>query len=168
MKKVYLFLITTAVVLTATLAGCSKKDDAGSSVPDPEGTMTANISQSSQINIGGGYIAWAPPDNFDLVGYGTTYNGSLGVSICDLGEMRGLGNITSIPQAGYIDGGGSVFNTAAACEVGHGYVIKAEYRGSSYSVTYVRLYVQESIVSTSGGVMGAKVKYQYPFTDSGN
>jgi len=34
--------------------------------------------------------------------------------------------------------------------------------------TYARMYVVESIVSTSGGVMGAKAKYQYPFNGQWN
>jgi hypothetical protein len=46
--------------------------------------------------------------------------------------------------------------------VGHGYVIKLESSDGSY-IEYLRLYVVESIVSTDGGIMGAKVKYQYPF-----
>jgi len=172
MKKSKLILATAAVVLMAALAGCGKSadnpspNDPNTPVADPEGTMTANISQTTEIGIQScGNIRWTTPNNFNLVGYATAQNSGV-FSICDLGAMRGLGNITSIPQSGYIDGGGSIINSAAACEVGHGYVIKAEYQGSVWSTTYVRLYVEESIISTDGGIMGAKVKYQYPFTPS--
>ena len=48
----------------------------------------------------------------------------------------------------------------AAVEPGSGYVFKIS---DGYSDTYGRLYVVEWIVSTSGGIMGAKVKYQYPW-----
>jgi len=41
-------------------------------------------------------------------------------------------------------------------------VIKFEREGN-YAPLYVRLYVVEPIISTLGGVMGAKVKCQFPF-----
>ena len=42
-------------------------------------------------------------------------------------------------------------------ERGYGYVIK------DVDGTYARLYVVDWIVSTSNAIIGAKVKYQYPF-----
>jgi hypothetical protein len=138
-------------------------------VPDPEGTVTANISSSTRIDISDkniyaygiiGSIEWTEPDNFDLNDdrYHYYYYAS-SVSICDMGQMRGLGNITNIPQTGYSSP--QYTNSAVACESGHGYVVKFE--RTDYFIYYVRLYVVEPIVSTLGGIMGAKVKYQYPF-----
>jgi len=77
--------------------------------------------------------------------------------------MKGLGNITAIPQTGFTIP--SSYNTTdVACEVGHGYVVKFEpINNLDTPAVYVRLYVEESIISTDGGIMGAKVKYQYPF-----
>jgi hypothetical protein len=161
------------------MAGCSKDDpsDPDNLVADPQGTITANISDgsSSQIEIieGGSMLAvirWTSPDNFYLDGY---LGGSYGyyddeiqrhryyqVSICNLGAMSGLGNITKIPTSGFtIPSSG---NSSVACESGHGYVVKVEKHDGS-NLIYVRLYVVEPIVSTTGGIMGAKVKYQYPF-----
>jgi hypothetical protein len=121
-------------------------------VPDPPGTITANISENTRIDVYSSYIRWCTPDNFDLEGY---Y-----ISICNLGAMSGLGNITKIPTSGFTAPRSR--NTSVACEEGHGYVIKLEYSSGSNPI-YVRLYVVESIVSTTGGIMGAKVKYQCPF-----
>jgi len=60
MKNHKLILVAAAVVLMATFAGC-KKDDSGkdnsgnsttsTSVPDPAGTITANISKTTSIPI---------------------------------------------------------------------------------------------------------------------
>jgi hypothetical protein len=84
--------------------------------------------------------------------------------------MAGLGNITKIPTSGFTEP--AVYNSSAACEEGHGYVIKFElydYDNEEGKMinreepVYARLYVVESIISTTGGIMGAKVRYQYPF-----
>ena len=177
MKNTKLILASAAIALMVAMAGCSKKDDSGNSAsaPEPEGTVTANISASTAIGVDGGSIGWTPPGNFYICGdyfnngsYGAPNYGGYDVAICDMGKMNGLGNITNIPQTGYNDNGSDI-NNSAPCEVGHGYVVKFVHFGSFYSPdTYTRLYVVESIVS--GGVIGAKVKYQYPFEpeSSGN
>ena len=172
MKKYFLNFIVVGLMLSFVFVGCQKNNDDDNNepndidnpdnpVPDPEGTVTFNMAQMgstdySYISVlfnGGtiGFIWWSKPDNISIRGdYWQP-------SICSLGALKGLGNITSIPTSG--------FNVptspySVACEVGHGYVIKYE---NDTQVIYVRLYVVESIVSTSGGIMGAKVKYQYPF-----
>jgi hypothetical protein len=157
------------MVLMLGMIACSKdKDDPtdpDNSVPDPEGTVTVNLSVGTRIRLPldsetqRDFIGWTGPDNFHLYSYYCE------VSICDLGAMRGLGNITAIPSTGFT--APTQENTSVACETGHGYVVKLErynYSGGDiiFSV-YVRLYVVESIVSTTGGIFGAKVKYQYPF-----
>ena|GEM_PF-993969 len=145
------------LALTVVFSGCGKTadnpspNDPNTSVLDPDGTVTANISTTTQIDIPSyGYIKWIGPDNFNV------NSGSYGsVSICNLGAMKGLGNITNIPQTGFTTPQYST--TTVACEEGHGYVIN--FGGSMC----VRLYMEESIINTAGGVMGAKVKYQFPF-----
>jgi hypothetical protein len=139
--------------------GCSKDDpdDPDNKVPDPPGTVTANLSDRTKISVRNNTeIYWYTPDNLILYGY----NSGDYLSICNLGAMSGLGNITKIPTSGFTAPSRS--DSSVACEAGHGYVIKFErYDGSN--IEYLRLYVVESIVSTTGGIMGAKVKYQYPF-----
>jgi hypothetical protein len=170
MKKFNFFLFSCFLATCMCLAvGCSKDDDPNdpdNSVPDPAGTVTVNIAENAGIDIQGysySVIRWHSPDNFYLAG-GYYYEGynyqEYNVSICNLGAMSGLGNITKIPTSGFTVPKGN--DRSVACETGHGYVIKFE-NGDGSNPTYVRLYVVESIVSTSGGIMGAKVKYQYPF-----
>jgi hypothetical protein len=167
MKKNGLKLSTFLLIVGFLFAAsCSKKDDdtlntdknKTEKVPDPEGTITVNISESTEkstgISIYGSnyYVGWTKPDNFYLSNYGNL------VSICNVGNITGLGNITKIPVSGFTIPTPS--STNIACETGHGYVIKFE---SNSEIAYIRLYVVEKIVSTSGGIMGAKVKYQFPF-----
>jgi hypothetical protein len=169
MNKFFRFL--SLVFVAASLAiftGCEKDpDNPHNSVPDPAGTITANISESTGIlewNVGSGdfRVRWCKPDNFRLQGYSEFITYML-ISVCNLGTVAGLGNITEIPTSGFSNPTFDT-NTEVACEVGHGYVIKIEGFSSTIKPTvYIRLYVVESIVSTSGGIMGAKVKYQYPF-----
>jgi hypothetical protein len=173
MKKFNFFLISCLLATCMCLVfGCGKDDpaDPDNKVPDPPGTITVNISDVSKLeteaelealaitikssNSTIGAIAWYPPDNLLLAGNDYV------VSICNLGAMSGLGNITKIPTSGFTTP--SEFDLSGACEAGHGYVVKFEKEDGS-NPTYVRLYVVESIVSTTGGIMGAKVKYQYPF-----
>jgi len=175
MKKVFLFLIQALMALSLVFAiGCSKNDspdepekppviDTNTPVKDPEGTITANIADNTYISIPNiGFIRWIKPDNFNIYCSSDWYylysNGYL-ASICNLGVMKGLGNITYIPQTGYTTP--QIQNISIACEEGHGYVVKFE--GEGFTTVYVRLYVVESIINTSGGIMGEKVKYQFPF-----
>ena len=128
-----------------------------SPLPDPAGTITANISANTSINLTefGGSIGWTGPDNFNL--YSGNYAST--VSICNLGQMRGLGNMGAVPQAGFTTPQYNI--SSIACETGYGYVIKFE--SNTMKPQFVRLYVDETIVSTQGGIMGAKVKYLYAF-----
>ncbi|MDR1340851.1 MAG: hypothetical protein LBK58_12470 [Prevotellaceae bacterium] len=155
-----------------------KPDAPDNTVPDPPGTLTVHIPEDLE-GIGicidrDGYdsrIEWCEPDNFYLCGgwYYDKKNGHesyygrisiYNISICNLGAMSGLGNITKIPASGFIvpkREGKSV-----ACEAGHGYIVKFEKEDGS-NPEYLRLYVIEPVVSAAGDITGAKVKYQYPF-----
>jgi len=159
-------VVAAAICLAVlSVASCNNRnnpdnpDNPNNPVPDPAGTITANISASTAIvvrsDFDAGEIAWTGPDNFYLIARYVP-----GVSICDLGTMQGLGNITNIPQTGYTIPA-YLSSSTVACQTGHGYVVKFEL--SSYGTVYVRLYVVEKIISTGGGIMGATVKYQYPF-----
>jgi len=124
--------------------------------PDPEGTITANISENTSIEVTNiGTIRWTEPDNFYIKGYFYDSWNTYLVSICNLGAMQGLGNVVSIPQTNFTVPQST--NNVVACESGHGYVIKFE-GGNLTTPVYVRLYVVDDI-----GAGAAKVKYQYPF-----
>ena len=69
-----------------------------------------------------------------------------------------FGAITSKPETGW--------GSLASAEPGNGYVLRFKHARSfsaDLPVTYVRFYVVEWLTNTSGGIMGARVKYQHPF-----
>jgi len=144
-------------------------DNPNNPLPDPEGTITSNISTSTFIGLNGWSLGWISPDNFHFASGWSTGTGYpnyyfVRISVCNLGTKKGLGNIQSIPTNGY--SAPTVSSKSIACEVGHGYVFKVEILDNNEptgEIFHVRLYVEKSLISTSGGIMGAKVKYQYPF-----
>jgi len=157
MKKMYLFLVQTLVILSLAFAvGCSEDDDNGSSVSDPEGTIMFTMTNSGvgYINEGryGAAVTFVPRgwnaiellmlDNNNFYGWLCT--------IANVGKVKGLGAITKIPSSGFVK--------QTSVEKGYGYVIFIKENG-----LYARLYVTDWVLSTSGGIIGAKVKYQYPF-----
>jgi hypothetical protein len=196
--------LISAILLLLLFTNCDKKDNGGDnggpSVPDPAGTITANISEDNSqfvdVTFTGDFspsiweinIEWNTPDNIYLYWYSSIYYRYINkiemyyhydadIKMVDIGAVAGLGNVRQIPSVGW----GNDF----ACEQGHGYVIKIQ--GNSVSkgrylyrndddvqitpsdpdyweeTQYIRLYVVEPIISTDGGIMGAKIKYQYPF-----
>lgn len=72
----------------------------------------------------------------------------IGAAFVSLGAVRGLGNVSTIPTSGWAD--------QVAVEPGYGYVAYSNNQ-------FYRIYVVDNIVSTSGGVIGADIKYQKPF-----
>ena len=86
----------------------------------------------------------------------------LGYSFVSLGKLKGLGNVTAIPQDGW--------NRSVAVNPGEGYVARLVSGGYyddnysySYSYRYARLYVVSEIAGTSGGIIGYTIKCQAPF-----
>lgn len=163
MKKFSAFLAkATMIFLMLATISCSKDDDnlngSGSSVPDPEGTRTYNIGRYEALKIFERfYIQWDYPNNLIASTSSDPYYGYyLEDAIYDIGEVPGLGSITKHPNLG-----SSGWTTINGCEVGHGYVIRCT------NGKYIRLYVAELITSTHytnyGAIVGAKLRYQYPF-----
>ena len=171
MKKLfnkYLFLLCVAFG-ALFFSSCSKDDDAENdnggvvinpdkNLPDPTGTVTLNImigdDENKRVDINGfGTIQINSAYNF--VGYGSGY------SFVSLGKLKGLGNVTAIPQYGW--------NASVAVNPGEGYVARSgcgynDDSGSyAYTYTYSRLYVVSEIAGTSGGVIGYTIKCQAPF-----
>lgn len=173
MKKLfnkYLFLLCVAFG-ALIFSSCSKDDDAENdnggvvinpdkNIPDPKGTVTLNImigdDENKRVDINGfGTIQINSAYNF--VGYDYNY------SFVSLGKLKGLGNVTAIPQDGW--------NRSVAVNPGEGYVARLvsgyydDYVSGSYAYTYTyaRLYVVSEITGTSGGVIGYTIKCQAPF-----
>lgn len=165
MKKLfnkYLFLLCVAFG-ALFFSSCSKDDDAENdnggvvinpdkNLPDPTGTVTLNImigdDENKRVDINGfGTIQINSAYNF--VGYGYSY------SFVSLGKMKGLGNVTAIPQDGW--------NSSVAVNPGDGYVVRCKRYYSDELYIYARLYVVSEIAGTSGGIIGYTIKCQAPF-----
>lgn len=85
--------------------------------------------------------------------YTTTGHPKANATIASIGGVSGLSKVRQIPQSGWTD--------RVAVNPGNGYVIKFE--GNCESGTfchYARVYVEEWIESTSGGIIGAIVRYE--------
>lgn len=156
----YFFLLCIAFG-ALFFSSCSKDDDAENdnggvvinpdkNLPDPTGTVTLNImigdDENKRVDINGfGTIQINSAYNF----VGNDYN----YSFVSLGKMKGLGNVTAIPQDGW--------NRSVAVNPGDGYVVKRYYSDELY--IYARLYVVSEIAGTSGGIIGYTIKCQAPF-----
>lgn len=166
MKKLfnkYLFLLCVAFG-ALIFSSCSKDDDAENdnsgpvinpdkNIPDPKGTITMNMmvgdDKDKSVSINDfGTIQINSAYNF--MGYG----GSSYYSFVSLGKMKGLGNVTAIPQDGW--------NYSVAVNPGEGYVVRYKGYYDSQAI-YARLYVVSEIAGTSGGIIGYTIKCQAPF-----
>ena len=87
--------------------------------------------------LGGRTLSITSSNNF------TVWSGA----IADVGSVRHLGKITSVPTSGWA--------YEVAVRPGHGYVV-----GSEYSNEFARIYVKDWIEGTDGGILGAVIVYQ--------
>lgn len=168
LKKVLrVFIIATATTVCYT--SCSQDepepipDNDGTTViapttpvADPEGTISLSMNNKANGDTRLGYIGIGADNNFYAA---ETYMSQLWLA--DLGEMAGLGNVTLIPKTGWA--------TKLQVKPGHGYVAYRRsvsfYNGvTTYSNEEIyRIYVVDYICGTSGGIIGADIKYQTPF-----
>jgi len=182
MKKIFTFPVF-AIILIAFLSSC-KKDDI---VADPEGTITVTLNDASPLTI---YQGIDPDPMYPLAPdwvnlffqFGmtqSTLNAQSTINVCqypqmgsqcdqiynqidvaNLGNVSGLGNVTTKPSSGYLP--------VSAIQKGHGYVIRYrkthDQSNSNFPYYYARFYVVDWLTSsTTGGVIGATIKYQNPF-----
>lgn len=159
--------LCVSIVFALGIAACSKEDeqndpnkddviqvvDPSTPVNDPKNTVTVNllVGQTSKEGVYLSDFKIYINNASNLVG---SYLGVGTVGIVDIGQVAGLGNIASILDDGY--------KSDVAIIVGHGYLIKAHHQKQYEETTYARLYVDSEIISTTGGIMGYRVKYQCP------
>lgn len=157
----YLFLLCVAFG-ALIFSSCSKDDDAENdnggvvinpdkNIPDPKGTITMNmmVGDGEDKSVSINYLGTIQINSaYNFMGY----EGSSDYSFVSLGKIKGLGNVTDIPQDGW--------NYSVAVNPGEGYVVRYMY-GSD--IKYARLYVVSEIAGTSGGVIGYTIKCQAPF-----
>lgn len=116
-----------------------------------EGTITVNLEND-------GYATVALPDFCE-----DSWNGNTGYIGMDSnnnlfiqgGEIASVGSVGSLARVKRVDSG---YSYRAAAESGHGYV------GRSNIGKYVRIYVVDIRESTKGGIIGARIEYEYPAT----
>lgn len=152
-RKSNLMILLTMImvaVLSIGFTSCgdddeSKNPDSGqpinpsTPVSDPIGTVSLSMRNASNGNTKLGNIYINSGDNF------------AGANYTSLGIVNGLGNVSVIPSTGWA--------SQIAVKPGHGYIA---YTGGSFT----RIYVEDYVISTSGGVIGADIKYQEPFKGS--
>lgn len=152
----YLFFLCVAFG-ALVFSSCSKDDDAENdndgvvinpdkNIPDPKGTITMNMMVGAKDNS-------VSIRDLGTIQINNAYNfKGDGCSFVSLGKIKGLGNVTAIPQDGW--------NSYVAVNPGEGYVVGY----MDYDlIRYARLYVVSEIAGTSGGVIGYTIKCQAPF-----
>ncbi len=140
----------------------------GGSVSDPEGTVMVNLlADGAGVSVGPiqGYMnsgtGWVlAPTNLaivlkrdgNLVMYDYQYSGE----IASVGAVKGLGNITNIPQTGYAE--------AAYAMKGYGYIGHGQdWVESLGPKPYVRIYVDDVTYASNGLPQSVRIKYQFPY-----
>lgn len=110
-------------------------------VPDPTGSISLSM---RDYDNGHTYLddIYISKENF------TSYHDC--VKFASIGTVNGLGNIVGIPSAGWTD--------RISVKPGEGYVAYDTSRDK-----YYRLFVEDYIIATNGGIIGADIKYQAPF-----
>lgn len=165
MEKMKSFWSLLAIMMVAILSvgfvSCGDDDDDDNSqkseaisVKDPEGTIVLNlVNDDKDICIDEEwpymYVGMTPQNNID-----TWYHNGQIVSV---GKVNGLSAINRIPESGWAE--------RCAATPGSGYVIRQEkadpyHGGETNGYKYCRVYLVDFITSTSGGIMGATIKYQ--------
>ena len=119
--------------------------------------MTVNIGNDGDylyIDEGGVQIAMTDDNNFvvrsiDQLPYCSS-------NLSSIGKVSGLSSIKTAPKSGW--------DSEMLAQSGYGYVLRYEYNAEGFMCnSYTRLYVEEYMTNTAGGIIGARVKYQAPF-----
>lgn len=107
----------------------------GTTVNDPEGTISLSMRNADNGNT---YL-----DNIYI-----SNENFRGAYFASVGAVKGLGNVSAIPSTGWAE--------QMSVIEGNGYVAYSNNQ-------FYRIYVVSDIVGTTGGVIGADIKYQKPF-----
>lgn len=149
MKKLLIFAL---MLLPIALASCGddKNEPKTNTTSDPDGTVIVNVSRDESAYAVGVEIILA--DNYNLRCFG----GSISV----VGPVKSIGNITATAASVQ----NLTWTAEAAAEVKYGYIFRVN-RGYEringeyvYYYDHYAVYVDSEIGSTSGGVLGYKLK----------
>lgn len=153
-KKNYLQLL--AIVMVTMLSVCFVSCEKDDSVEDPEGTISIGLRNENNgytfLYLFGSsndeyYICINEADNFECWDY---Y-----LELVDVGKVKGLGAINSIPASGWTD--------EVKVQPGHGYIARA--KSGKYRDQCARIYV-ERYMTSDDYIIGANIKYQAPWNPS--
>lgn len=149
-----LLTIMMVAILSVSFVSCSKDDDDDNGDTstaitdnDPDGTIIANMHHNDYIGL-----FHTAGKGFDITCFlflNTSNNFETNFNIASVGKVKGLGYITKVPTNGWTN--------KIAVVPGTGYVIQGTYQGVSGCA---RVYVVDYIVDTTGGIIGAMIKYQ--------
>ena len=174
--KTNAFKLMAALFVAALSLGftsCGDDDDSdggktGGSGSDPSGTVTANIRNDGNYL----YINWKDEEGYRVetglsindannfvAGYMIYGEDSYNDGIVCVGKVSGIGSIKKVPQSGW--------SRTCAVQPGYGYVLRSReisnLRDEFGDYRYVRVYVVDYMEGTSGGIIGATIKYQAPW-----
>lgn len=145
-------LIFFVIITSYTFTSCSDDDatdpnsgqiiSPDTEVDDPIGTISLSMHNESN---GKTFI-----NNNFYIDDGNNFAGSLSSYFASIGRVKGLGNVSDIPVAGWAH--------SVSVTPGYGYVGYQVYENN-----YYRIYVDDYITSVGGGIIGADIKYQTPF-----
>ena len=125
------------LVIGMGFTSCEKDDDFGIEV------------KLRNSNNGGGYVEVLPNVKLSI---DYTDNFRLNTSTADIvsvGHVSGLSKVKDIPTSGW--------SSKVSVKEGHGYIIRGRYRDSD---RYARVYVVDQFTGTSGGIIGATIRYE--------
>ena len=140
LKSLFVFTLCFAF-----LVSCAKLE------PDPVGTI---ILKMRNYDNGRTYLypSGFNPSAYFIILADNNFSG-YNIEFVSIGTVGGLGNVTSVPTSGW--------SYKVAVKPGHGYVARCTYDGE---YVYARIYVVSwTEAASSGGIIGAEIKYQSPF-----
>ncbi len=160
-------LFVAALSLGFTSCGDDDDNDGGKTGGSGSArTVTANIRNDGNYL----YMDWTDEEGFS-VDIGLSINdannfvtsGSLYTpdsEIVCVGKVSGIGSIKKVPQSGW--------SRTCAVQPGYGYVLRSKgFRRNNWNERsdyhYARVYVVDYMEGTSGGIIGATIKYQAPW-----
>lgn len=144
-KWLPLFLLATVTFLFPACEGNNPDEDLA-------GVITIKMLNESNgctwINLPGvSCVAISAANNF-VVWQGE--HGDLNAGIADVGRRK-LSQITTLPYSGWVH--------EIAIQLEHCYIYKLENYGYNHENHYLKIYVKDWLKNTSGGIIGAEVKY---------
>ena len=176
--------LTKAIMVMAMLAGFDSCKDKEEIKEDPAGAIEAFVRNDDRwsfatISLGNySYTHWDNQEEGELAvgldidgsnNFFLRYDGGQGDEMTEkflvnVGKVKGLGYIENVPTTGWA--------ARLAVQPGCGYIIR--YKGSEnkrpyYTMDpslerYARFYVIEWMTSVSGGILGAKVRFEPEWT----